>query len=168
MGRHAGCINKLIPPLSRSPSIILTLLLRPVRATSAVHRRNSGKRAACVRARFTRAALNTRCDQRAGEGGRQRGLRCSRLLLLCTVGYALRQPTDLGSNRPSLCELRSWIRGRSYFTVTLLQPGLSDAGCPPRTDDSALGLRSGLGLWLPRLSSFHGRKIRKVLRGTNE
>lgn len=36
---------------------------------------------------------------------------------------------DLGSNRPSLCELRSWMHGRSYFTVTLLRergPSLRD------------------------------------------
>lgn len=36
---------------------------------------------------------------------------------------------DLGSNRPSLCVFRSWMHGRSYFTVTLLRergPSLRD------------------------------------------
>jgi len=42
---------------------------------------------------------------------------------VCVGIPALRQATgaDLGSNRPSLCELRSWTHDRSYFTAMLLR-----------------------------------------------
>lgn len=42
---------------------------------------------------------------------------------VCVGIPALRQATgaDLGSNRSSLCELRSWAHGRSYFTAMLLR-----------------------------------------------
>lgn len=191
--QRAGCINKLIPPpLSRSLSIIPTLRpgspARAATSTGASRRceiPGSGARV-CVRRRNLRVPrLNTRCDHRGrGGGGRRRGcVVVSPPPLLREHGPSRQPPAaDLGSNRPSLCELRSWIHGRSYFTATLLRagPGLADTSLAracttgalsgsqgvPRTDDSAgLSLRAkaaaGRGFFDYRTSSFHG-KIRKL------
>lgn len=110
------CINKLIPSaISLRPTFPLSrrLLVQP--RYKQVPARNSGKPYPAPPRR-----PNLRVSHKyAMWSSRNWFRRCA-----CVCWHSRLKTSDradLGSNRPSLCELRSWVYGRSYFTVTLLR-----------------------------------------------
>lgn len=116
------CINKLIPSaISLRPTIPLfrCLLVQP--RYKQVPARNSGKPHPAPSRR-----PNLRVSHKyAMWSSRNWFKRCA-----CVRWHSRLKTSDradLGSNRPSLCELRSWVYGRSYFTVTLRERTLSYA-----------------------------------------